>query len=91
MVPVVASLVRTMSSFADPRAGQLWRELDRIPHPTLMFWGRDDRTLPLDGAFFALQQLPDARLHVFPRCAHWAQLEHQEAFDRLTIDFLQKG
>jgi 4,5:9,10-diseco-3-hydroxy-5,9,17-trioxoandrosta-1(10),2-diene-4-oate hydrolase len=84
-------LVRTMSSFAEPRAGELWRELDRIPHPTLMFWGRDDRTLPLDGALLALQQLPDARLHVFPRCAHWAQLEHREAFDRLTIDFLENG
>lgn len=81
-------LVRTMATFAEPRAGELWRELDRIPHRTLMIWGRDDRTLPLDGALLALQQLPDARLHVFPRCAHWAQLEHQEEFDRLTIDFL---
>ena len=81
-------LVRTMESFAQPRAGELWRELDRIPHKTLMLWGRDDRTLPLDGALLALQQLPDARLHVFPRCAHWAQLEHQEEFDRLVIDFL---
>jgi 4,5:9,10-diseco-3-hydroxy-5,9,17-trioxoandrosta-1(10),2-diene-4-oate hydrolase len=81
-------LVRVMSTFAPPRAGELWRELDRIPHRTLMIWGRDDRTLPLDGALLALQQLPDARLHVFPRCAHWAQLEHQAEFDRLAIDFL---
>ena len=64
------------------------RELDRIPHKTLMIWGRDDRTLPLDGALLALQQLPNAQLHVFSRCAHWAQLEHQAAFDRLALDFL---
>jgi len=81
-------LIRCMSTFAPPRAGELWRELDRIPHRTLMVWGRDDRTLPLDGALLALQQLPDARLHVFPRCAHWAQLEHQAEFDRLVLDFL---
>jgi 4,5:9,10-diseco-3-hydroxy-5,9,17-trioxoandrosta-1(10),2-diene-4-oate hydrolase len=84
-------LLRAMSTFAGARAGELWRELDRIPHRTLMIWGRDDRTLPLDGALFALQQLPDARLHVFPRCAHWAQLEHQSEFDRLVIDFLQNA
>jgi len=84
-------LVRAMSTFAGPRAGELWRELDRIPHRTLMVWGRDDRTLPLDGALFALQQLPDARLHVFPRCAHWAQLEHRAEFDRLVLDFLRNA
>lgn len=84
-------LIRCMSTFAAPRAGELWRELDRIPHRTLIVWGRDDRTLPLDGALFALQQLPDARLHVFPRCAHWAQLEYQADFDRLVIDFLHNA
>jgi 4,5:9,10-diseco-3-hydroxy-5,9,17-trioxoandrosta-1(10),2-diene-4-oate hydrolase len=70
------------------REGELWRELSRIEHPTLMTWGRDDRVLPLDGAFFALHQMPNARLHVFPRCGHWAQLEHRQEFDRLVIDFL---
>ncbi len=70
------------------REGELWREIDRIEHPTLMTWGRDDRVLPLDGAFFALHQMPNARLHVFPRCGHWAQLEHRQEFDRLVIDFL---
>ncbi len=84
-------LMRAMASFAAPRAGELWRDLDHIPHRTLMIWGRDDRTLPLDGAMFALQQLPDARLHIFPRCAHWAQLEHQAEFDRLAVDFLKNA
>jgi len=84
-------LMRCMATFAAPRAGELWRELDRIPHRTLLVWGRDDRTLPLDGALLALQQLPDARLHVFPRCAHWAQLEYQHEFDRLVLDFLRNA
>ena len=83
-------VMRAMSTFAAaPREGELWRELDRIPHRTLIIWGRDDRTLPLDGALLALQRMPDARLHVFPRCAHWAQLEHRAEFDRLSVDFLK--
>lgn len=70
------------------REGEMWRELDRIEHRTLLTWGRDDRVLPLDGALFALHRMKDARLHVFPRCGHWAQLEHAREFERISIDFL---
>lgn len=67
---------------------ELWRDVHRIAHPTLLTWGRDDRVLPLDSAFFLLKYMPDARLHVFPRCGHWAQLEHRDEFNRLVITFL---
>jgi pimeloyl-ACP methyl ester carboxylesterase len=80
---------RVQQSMDDlPEDDQLWRFLHRIRHPVLMTWGRDDRVLPLDAAFFALRRMPNARLHVFPKCGHWAQVEHQREFDRLTIDFL---
>lgn len=67
---------------------ELWREVHRIEHRTLLTWGRDDRVLPLDGAFFMLKRMPDARLHVFPRCGHWAQLEYRDEFNALTTTFL---
>ena len=67
---------------------EVWREVEHIEHRTLITWGRDDRVLPLDGALFALHRMQDARLHVFPRCGHWAQLEHARDFERLSIDFL---
>jgi pimeloyl-ACP methyl ester carboxylesterase len=47
--------------------------------------------MQLDTAMFAMRRMPNARLHVFPKCGHWAQLEHREEFDRLTIDFLTMG
>ena len=28
---------------------------------------------------------------VFPRCGHWAQWEHADAFNRLTLDFLSNA
>jgi len=71
-----------------PEEDQLWRYLHKVKHPVLMTWGRDDRVLPLDMAIFAMRRMPNAHLHVFPKCGHWAQVEHQKAFDRLTIDFL---
>ncbi len=69
-------------------AEELWRDVHQIKHRSLLTWGRDDRVLPLDCALFMLRYMPDARLHVFPNCGHWAQLEHAGEFNRLVADFL---
>lgn len=70
-----------------PTDSMLWREGHRITQPTLLTWGREDRTNPLDGALVALRTIPDARLHVFPHCGHWAQTEAFDEFNRLALDF----
>ena len=69
-----------------------WDVSPRAPEmkaPTLLVWGRDDRFVPLDHALKLLYTLPDAQLHVLPRCGHWAQWEQADAFNRLVIDFLR--
>ncbi|MGY1813653.1 alpha/beta fold hydrolase [Blastococcus sp. SYSU D00820] len=66
----------------------LWTRLEEIPHPTLVTWGRDDRMLPLDGAFFGTRRMPRADLLVFSDCGHWAQVERKAAFEAAVIDFL---
>jgi 4,5:9,10-diseco-3-hydroxy-5,9,17-trioxoandrosta-1(10),2-diene-4-oate hydrolase len=68
--------------------GMLWREAHRLPHPTLLIWGREDRVNPLDGALVPLKLLRNCQLHVFGGCGHWAQLEKFAEFNRLAIDFL---
>lgn len=70
-----------------PQDTMLWRDAHRITHPTLLTWGREDRVNPLDGGLLALKAIPDARLHVFPHCGHWAQTEKADEFNRLAIDF----
>jgi pimeloyl-ACP methyl ester carboxylesterase len=66
----------------------LWKDLHRIKAPTLLLWGRDDRTITLEGAQIMLKQIPDVQMHVFGRCGHWVQLERQAEFERLVVDFL---
>ena len=61
----------------------------QIKAPTLVTWGRDDRFLPLDHSLKLLYGLPDAQLHIFSKCGHWAQWEHADAFNRLVVDFLK--
>jgi len=68
--------------------GDFTANLPDIKHPTLITWGRDDRFVPIDWSLKLLNGLPDARLHVFSQCGHWAQWEHADAFNRLVIDFL---
>ena len=66
----------------------LWRDLDKITAPTLLLWGRDDRTITLEGAQLMLKQIRDVQLHVFGRCGHWVQLERQAEFERHVLDFV---
>ncbi|HWG28587.1 alpha/beta fold hydrolase [Actinospica sp.] len=66
----------------------LWKDLDKIASPTLLLWGRDDRTITLEGAQIMLKQIRDVQLHVFGRCGHWVQLERRHEFERLVSDFL---
>jgi 4,5:9,10-diseco-3-hydroxy-5,9,17-trioxoandrosta-1(10),2-diene-4-oate hydrolase len=67
----------------------LWRDLHKIEAPTLLLWGRDDRTITFDGAQIMLKQIRDVQLHVFGECGHWVQLERQHEFERLVGDFLE--
>lgn len=64
------------------------KDLGRLTNPTLIVWGQDDRASPIDAALQMLRIIPDARLHVFNRCGHWAQVEHAAEFNRLVLDFL---
>ncbi len=80
-------------SFWDPETaedGMLWREAHRLRQHTLLTWGREDRVNPLDGAMVALKLIPRARLHVFPRCGHWAQIEAAEEFRDVATTFLAR-
>ncbi|MFJ2756424.1 alpha/beta fold hydrolase [Nocardioides sp. NPDC087217] len=80
---------RLNDSFAKRRGmDPLWRDLHKIKAPTLLLWGRDDRTITLEGAHIMLKYIRDVQLHVFGNCGHWVQLERQAEFERLVTDFL---
>lgn len=67
----------------------LWRDVHKIKAPTLLLWGRDDRTITLDGAQIMLKQIPDVQLHVFSNCGHWVQVERKAEFEAQVSTFLE--
>ena len=38
-----------------------------------------------------LRRFQNARMHLFQRCGHWAQVEHREEFDRVVLDFFHNS
>lgn len=66
----------------------LWRDLGRITADTLLLWGRDDRTITLDGSAIMLKNIRRVQMHVFGGCGHWVQVERKAEFERLVGDFL---
>jgi 2-hydroxymuconate-semialdehyde hydrolase len=61
--------------------------LKRMEQPFLLIHGHEDRFVPLQSSLFCMDYLPNAQLHVFKNCGHWAQVEQKERFLKLTRDF----
>ena len=91
-----ATLPQTMANpplrgHANNARNELWREpLDRLEHRTLLIWGREDRVLPLDMSFIMLKRIPNADMHIFSKCGHWAQWERAAEFNDLVADFIHR-
>jgi len=58
-----------------PEYEDLTPDFGRIKAPTLIVWGAEDRAGPIDVGLFMTRAIPDARMHVFNKCGHWAQVE----------------
>jgi 2-hydroxy-6-oxonona-2,4-dienedioate hydrolase/4,5:9,10-diseco-3-hydroxy-5,9,17-trioxoandrosta-1(10),2-diene-4-oate hydrolase len=73
-----------------PILEELWRDprLAKLPHETLVLWGRDDRVNLLVTADVLVNQLPHARMVSFTHCGHWVQWERAQAFNTLVAAFL---
>lgn len=65
-----------------------WATMHKLSTPTLLTWGRDDRVSPLDMALIPMRTIPNAELHVFPNCGHWAMIEAKQAFEDTVLGFL---
>ncbi len=64
-------------------------QIRAIPHKTLLVHGRDDQVIPLSTSLTLLDWITDSQLHIFGKCGHWTQIEHEAEFSRITADFLK--
>ena len=84
---------QAISAITEMRRQQPTKALEHLPlitAPTLITWGRDDRVSPMDIALMPMRFIPNAQLHVFPNCGHWAMIECKHAFEALVLSFFQQ-
>ncbi|RJO70796.1 alpha/beta hydrolase [Nocardia panacis] len=71
-----------------PVKGVPEESLRTIEQPTLILHGREDTVIPLELAYRAARNIPNADLKVFGNCGHWVQLERPAEFRTEVRDFL---
>jgi 4,5:9,10-diseco-3-hydroxy-5,9,17-trioxoandrosta-1(10),2-diene-4-oate hydrolase len=84
-------MVRTLGNIGGMRKDVLRSIVDNlttITAPSLIFWGQQDRILPVAYAHVAEEKIPDAQLHIFDPCGHFPQLERPEEFNSIVLKFL---
>jgi pimeloyl-ACP methyl ester carboxylesterase len=64
--------------------------LGRMGLPTLLIWGRHDRTVPFQLSQRLLELIPQAQFHPIDEAGHLPHYEHPERVNRLLIDFLRR-
>ncbi|OMC33759.1 alpha/beta hydrolase [Mycobacterium sp. GA-1841] len=85
-----AAFTAMMSAMAASDLPMPWARMHKVAAPTLLTWGRDDRVSPLDMSLIPMRTIPNAELHVFPNCGHWAMIEAKEAFESVVAGFLTR-
>jgi pimeloyl-ACP methyl ester carboxylesterase len=66
---------------------------DRLPgveSPTLIVWGRNDRIVPVGGAYRYEQLIPNSRRVIFEETGHVPMIERPALFNRVLEDFLSE-
>ncbi|WOP07369.1 alpha/beta fold hydrolase [Streptomyces cyaneofuscatus] len=62
--------------------------LCRLPVPTLVLWGAQDRVNRPSGGPMLAERMPNCDLYMAANTGHWVQFERAELFNRLCADFL---
>jgi pimeloyl-ACP methyl ester carboxylesterase len=78
------------SMFLVPEDELLWTNLQRIRVPTLIVWGRQDRTLPVAHAYRAAHRIPGSELVIYDHCGHLPMYEKPTEFNRDLVEFMRR-
>jgi pimeloyl-ACP methyl ester carboxylesterase len=62
----------------------------KLKKPTLLFWGRQDKTVPFDHSQSIKQAIPHVELHGIENCNHIPHYEKPEIVNPILLEFLSK-
>lgn len=83
-----SSAVSLLRTWFEAGARSLWQVLPRVPVPSLVIWGADDRLVTVRKGPRTAALLPRGRLLVLPRTGHVAQMERPQSVARAVLGML---
>jgi pimeloyl-ACP methyl ester carboxylesterase len=67
---------------------EVYQRLGKLDMPILLFWGRNDQTLPLGQSRDILSLVPRAEFHIIENCGHIPHYERPEEVNPILQQFL---
>ncbi len=67
-----------------------YRKVGVMNRPVLLFWGRNDTTVPFEHSNVLCNAIPNAEFHILENCGHIPHFEKPDEFNPILLDFLRK-
>jgi pimeloyl-ACP methyl ester carboxylesterase len=67
---------------------ETYQRVGQLHKPTLLFWGRNDNTVPFAHNQALRAAIPHAQFHVIENCGHIPHFEKPEAFNPILSEFI---
>jgi len=69
----------------------IYQTLGKMNKPTLLFWGRNDVTVPFDHSRALCEAMPHAQFHVIENCGHIPHYERPAEVNPILLEFLRQA
>ena len=68
----------------------VYEELGKADKPTLLFWGRNDNTVPLEHSQLLCTAVPQIIFHIIEDCGHIPHYEKPDMVNPILLNFLRR-
>jgi len=66
-----------------------YRKVGELGTPTLLFWGRDDKTVPFEHSDDIRAAIPQTEFHALENCGHIPHYERPDKVNPILLEFLR--
>ncbi len=68
---------------------ETYQRVGQLQKPTMLFWGRQDQTVPYEHSAILQKAMPHAKLITFENCGHIPHYEKPQEFNAALLEFLK--
>lgn len=69
---------------------ETYKRVGKMNKPTLLFWGKQDATVPFEHSEDIRAAIPQAEFHAFENCGHIPHYERASELNGILLEFLRK-